>query len=261
MRRLAVLFLLLIAAAAPGVAARETKPAPAPEEDLVAGLSEDFVRITSSFTGADLVIFGAVESPDAFKGAADRQLVIVVRGPKVNVTVRRKDRVAGVWVNNDSAAIPGVPGFYFVASTAPLSEIAPKDILERRQIGIGNIAFRLPARPDAQSFLDALIRQKTAEGLYGIDENGIAVTGASLFQARVKMPANVPVGSYTVEAYLFRNGLDMTSYSLPLTVDKAGLERRLFTFAHDHAAWYGAAAILMALLLGGLSALIFRERG
>jgi uncharacterized protein (TIGR02186 family) len=252
---------LALAAAAASKPVTGSVPGPAPEEDIVAGLSSDLISITSSFTGADLVIFGAIESPDAFEGAKDRDLVIVVRGPKVNVTVRRKDRVAGVWVNADSATITGAPGYYKVVSTRALDVIARPEILSRRQIGIANLGFPRPARADAQSFVDALVRQKTRERLYGEDPAGIAVTGAALFQARISMPANVPVGNYTVEAYLFRNGQDVTSYSLPLTVDKAGIERRLFTFAHDYAAWYGAAAILIALLLGALSAFVFRERG
>ncbi len=249
--------------AAPAAAQRRPAPPPEPppiEEGIVASTSDDYIEITSSFTGAELVVFGAIESPDPFKGAEGRDLVIVVRGPKTNVTVREKARVAGVWVNADAAVVPGAPGFYFVASTRPLAEIAEADILERRQIGIANLDWRGPDRPDGRRFVDALVASKAADGLYAVEPGRIDLSAGALFQTRVRMPANVPIGSYTVEAYLFRDGLDVASYSLPLTVDKSGVERWIFASAHDHGMLYGAAAILMAILLGGLAALVFRER-
>ena len=69
-------------------------------EDLVSGISQDTIQITSNYTGTAIVVFGAVEQA---QGPGRRDIVVVVRGPDTPITVRRRDRVAGVWVNRDAA--------------------------------------------------------------------------------------------------------------------------------------------------------------
>src|SRR3569833_4532418 len=96
--------------------------APARAEDLVSGGSQDIIQITSNYTGTNIVVFGAIEGPQAAQG---RDIVVVVRGPDAPMTVRRRDRVAGVWVNRDAARFAGLPAFYFLASTRPLEAVAP----------------------------------------------------------------------------------------------------------------------------------------
>src|ERR1700675_1108177 len=95
-------------------------------EELAAGLSKDDIKISSSFTGTDLVLFGAIESEGgaSIGVVQDRDVVVVVRGPGTAVTVRRKERLGPIWINRDQRRFVGVPGFYFVASTKPLSEIS-----------------------------------------------------------------------------------------------------------------------------------------
>ena len=51
---------------------------PARAEDLVSGISQDTIQITSNYTGTDIVVFGAIEQPQNPQG---RNIVVVVRGP------------------------------------------------------------------------------------------------------------------------------------------------------------------------------------
>ncbi|MBN9592219.1 MAG: TIGR02186 family protein, partial [Alphaproteobacteria bacterium] len=98
---------------------------PAWGEDLVSGLSQDVIQITSNYTGTDIVVFGAIENRSVLApNPAD--IVVLVRGPDVDMTVRKKERVAGIWLNNHGVVMEGVPAFYFLASTRPLNEIASK---------------------------------------------------------------------------------------------------------------------------------------
>src|SRR3546814_79845 len=66
-------------------------PAVFGQQELVADLSDHEVAITTGFTGAELLLFGAVEG--------EGQIVVVVTGPRQTTTVRRKARVAGIWMN------------------------------------------------------------------------------------------------------------------------------------------------------------------
>ncbi len=223
-------------------------------------MTQDVIHITSNFTGAEFVVYGTVEAPDAFVGAAERDIIIVVRGPDGATTVRKRGRVSGIWLNTDEATFQGVPGFYFLASTAPLDAIAAPTVLKRKSIGLANQSWLGPDRRDIGEFQKALIRSRTADKLFVEEEGAIEMNGASLFQTRIVMPANVPVGDYKVEAYLFRNGQEISAYSATLVIDKLGIERTLYNFAMRQSMLYAAAAILMAVLMGLGAAFAFRER-
>ena len=82
----------------------------------------------------------------------------------------------------------------------------------------------------------------------------------SLFRVHIPIPATVPRGEYTVEAYLFRDGTVMSAQSTPLFVDQKGLERRLYRFAHASPFVYGLSAVLMAMFFGWLSSLLIRQQ-
>lgn len=235
-------------------------PAAALAEDLAVGLTEDVIHITSSFTGAEIVLYGAIEAPDTYEDADERDIVVVVRGPEAPSLVRKRGRVYGVWLNTDEALFGRVPGYYHLASTKPLDRIAAPAVMERQGLGLANLTLDGPRRDDANEFEKALIRNKVAAGLFKEDPSGIDMNGPTLFQTRIRLPSNVPVGQYTAEAYLFRDGQVISAYSAPLYIDKSGIERTLFNFAHRQPAIYGIAAIIIAFMLGMAAAFVFRDR-
>ena len=51
----------------------------------------------------------------------------------------------------------------------------------------------------------------------------------------------------------------ISAQSTPLFVDASGLERRLFNAAHDAPFTYGMACVLMAMLLGWISSVLFQR--
>jgi uncharacterized protein (TIGR02186 family) len=239
---------------------------------LVTDLSEHQVRIRSNFNGTQILLFGAVEVNNADERAQDRDVIVVVSGPSRPVTVRRKERVAGIWVNHDSLTFPKVPGYYAVASTRPLEVTAGVDVLQREQIGIDNVNFGtafaqsmdggaeiLPADQE-KDFVKALIRNKRRENLYISDPGGIVFLGQTLFRATVDIPANVPVGLYTATVFLLRDGEVVDAISSPLYIDKSGLERFLYRFAHNSALLYGLIAVFGAALAGWIASAVMRER-
>ena len=231
---------------------------PARAEDLVSGLSQDTIQITSNYTGTDIVVFGAIEQPQNTQG---RNIVVVVRGPDEPMTVRRRDRIAGVWVNSDAARFEGLPAYYYLASTEPVARIAPAAALAR--YGIGLQALRpsaIGSHHDPEPFRQATIRYHQRTGLYTESPGSIDFLSESLFRTRVPVPAGVSRGQYNVEVYLFRDGEVVSAQSTPLFVDASGLERRLFNMAHDAPFSYGLACVFMAMLLGWVSSVLFRRQ-
>src|SRR5690554_3991185 len=113
--------------------------APAHADQLVTDLSEHQIAIRSNFTGTQILLFGAVEARTPGTRALNRDIVVVVQGPNAPAMVRRKERVAGIWINHDSVTYPDVPGYYAVASTRPLEVTTTPDILKALRIGIESI--------------------------------------------------------------------------------------------------------------------------
>lgn len=229
----------------------------AASEDLVSGLSQDTVEITSNYTGTDITVFGAIEHPE---DGGTNDVVVVVRGPDANMTVRKKDRVVGIWLNRDQATLQSMPSFYYLASTRPLAAIAARYTLQRYGIGLANLVpAKFVSHHDPEPFRQALIRHKELDGLYGEMPTGVEFLSPTLFRVHVPVPATVSRGQYNAEVYLFRDGNVISAQSTPLFIDQTGLERRLNIFAHTSPLSYGLSAVLMAMFLGWLSSVLFRR--
>ena len=226
-------------------------------EELVSGISQDTIQITSNYTGSDIVVFGDVEGQQSVEG---RDIVVVVKGPETDIVVRRRDRVAGVWINHDSASLNGMPAYYFLASSRPLSAIASQPILARYSIGVQNQQpDSVHAHHDYEPFRQAALRHLVQQKLYAQSEGGVEFLSSTLFRAHVPVPASVTRGQYDVEVFLLRGGDVESAQSTPLFIDQTGLERRLYNFAYNQPLAYGLAAVLMALLMGWISSVIFRR--
>ena len=230
---------------------------PAQAEDLVSGVSQDVIQITSNYTGTSIVVFGAIERP---LGSEGRDIVVVVRGPDTDLTVRRRERIAGVWVNSDAARLVGMPSYYYMASTRPLEAIAAPADLTRYGIGEQHLVpQQIVSHHDPRPFQKAAIRHLERLNLYTEAPGSIDFLSETLFRTRVPVPAGVTRGQYNVEVYLFRGGQVVSAQSTPLFIDQTGLERRLFNFARDAPFWYGLAAVAMSILLGWISSVLFRR--
>ncbi len=231
---------------------------PVRAEDVVSGLGQDVIEITSNYTGSNIVVFGTVEQSGALAG---RDIVIVVRGPGSDMIVRRRDRIAGVWINRAAAKLEGMPAYYYLASTQPLAKVATPDVMARYGIGMEGLEpTAISSHHDTRPFRDAALRQLARRGLYREAPGSIDFLSENLFRTHVPVPADVPRGQYNVEVYLFRDGDVVSAQSTPLFIDQTGIERRMFNFAHNNPFGYGLATVFMALLMGWLSSLLFRQQ-
>ena len=228
--------------------------APAARAQLVADLSEHLIAITTGFVGTDVLLFGAIEGPG--------DVVVVVRGPPRTEIVRRKGRIAGIWVNERDVEFTGVPSFYVVASAKPLDQILSQVARVRHEIGFDYLQFaprRALAPAEAAEFRSALIRNKEREDLYLAETGKVTFLGPRLFRTRIYFPSNVPTGTYTADVFLVRDGNVISAQSTPLVVGKIGFGAELFDFAHRRPVLYGILAVVVALTAGWLAGVAFRR--
>ena len=238
-------------------------------ETVQADVSTRNVAVTSSFTGTEIVVFGAVDNsrqPGAESGYYD--IVVVIEGTPGRVAVRKKSRVGGIWLNTRNSAFDGVPSYYAIWSTRPLDEIASEATMIGYEIGFDHVRMspvgdaelagsssRLPAA-DSGEFRKALVRLKTGSGLYVKDDFGVAFIGRSLFRANISLPANVTVGPFDTRVYLFRNEKLLSQYNVRLNLEREGIERHVHDFAFSWPLIYGMSTVLIAMSAGLVAAFV-----
>lgn len=225
------------------------------EQPLVADLSKHLVAITAGFSGTDVLLFGATDGPG--------DIILVVRGPIHPQVIRRKGKVGGVmWVNQDYVTVENAPSFYYVASTRPLEDLVGPNTLDRHQIGMEHLDLVLSDVTIGETeneFKQALFRLKQDQGLYSYAPGTVTQLANRLFRSELHFPSNVPTGTYLVEVYLVRDNDVVNAEITPLIIGKAGLGADLYLFAHEHSAWYGLGAILLAVVAGWTAGALFRR--
>lgn len=240
----------------------------AQRETITADISTRNVAVTANFAGSEIVVFGAVDNSrqrSAESGLYD--VVIVVVGTPTRAVARKKDKVAGIWLNTDSLAFDSVPSYYAIASTRPLDEVASAEVLKATGIGFEYVPMTLAksaagrTAADVNAFRTAIVRLKRKERLYSLGEYSVAFIGRSLFRASIDVPANVVVGPFETRVFLFRNGELLSQYSARLDLERQGLEELMHGLAFKRPLIYGLIIVSLAMGTGLLAAMVFRSTG
>lgn len=248
-------------------------PVVEPPAQVSAALTDTTVRVTSDFSGARIVLYGAVFAQDGKPG----DVVVVVRGPDQPVRLTRKVKVGPVWLNSRPVVFSGAPGFYMAASNRPLDDIATFGTLRRLGAGVDHLPIDAPAEElsetrygirdmvvsrlgeDYYVWRRAVVRLKTSAGLYAEDQQGVRFVDRGLFRAEIALPASAPTGVYQADIVLLRDGQPVSRRSRTLTVEKVGAERTLYLWARNRPWSYGFAVMAFALAAGWGASAVFRR--
>ena len=224
---------------------------------LIIDSSTNEVKVSSSFIGTDVMVFGTANDKD--------DIIVVITGPTETAIVRKKGRVSGIWINKEKLEFREIPGFYAIASTRPLSEITETDELKKQKIGIHNVIITASLNSKDEniktfkSFKDALIRGQKTKGLYLDMPLTIDVVSKRLFKTTFHFPNNMTTGIYTVKVFSFQKKRLVSMVSKTISVEKIGIGADVFKFAKEQSALYGLLAILIAVLSGWIASVIFRK--
>ena len=253
MRRLSALCLMLLAPLLLGAA----KPV------LVPDVSQRDIEIVYSFTGAELLLFGAVLYPGGRIPEDDpADVVVVVKGPVQSVLVREKEKVAGIWVNAARLRYRSAPSFYAIASSRPIAQLVDERTRAIYELGLNSLQLSpaSSAEPGVQDrFAAGLVDLKRRAGLYYEAPGAVEITGHVLYRARIGIPARVPVGRFTAETFLIRNGRVLAAAVREIDIRKSGFERFVARAADRHAIWYGLTAVALSVGLGWAAGALSRR--
>jgi len=258
MHRLVALFAALFALVACA--------SPAAAERIIPTLSNHRVQVSSSFTGDELVLFGSIERmPGDPQRRGGYDVIATVTGPRQNLVTYRRGRVLGIWVNVDSRVFENAPAFLAVLANRPLEMIAHPETLRRLQLGLANVVLLQRAAvtiadsaPD-DPFRLAFLKLRQQQRLYQEATNGLTFVTPSLYRAPIPLPAEAPVGNYTVEVRLFADGNQIDRNNTAFEVYKSGFEQVVTTAARDFGLLYGLLTAMMALATGWFASVVFRR--
>lgn len=230
-------------------------------EEVVLGLSQDQVSISTNFDGSEITLYGAIKREAPIPAADPLQVIVTISGPREPVTIRRKDRRLGIWVNNESLSVTAAPSFYAIATSAPWDEVINEADDLRHTISIPRAIRSVGAWSqvdEPQQFLDALIRIRMKNGSYALEENAVELRDSTLFTTSVQMPANLTEGDYATRIFLTRGGKVISKYETSIEVSKVGLERWLFNLSRQQPLIYGLLSLTIAIAAGWGASAAFR---
>ena len=230
---------------------------------LVPDISSRSIQIRYSFSGAQLLLFGAILYPGGKVPERPADIVVVLKGPVQPILVREKQKMAGIWMNADSDRFRSAPSFYAVASSRPIRELVDERTAAIYELGLRDLQLSPGggALPDKERrFESGLLDLRKRQGLYAESDRGVEISNGVLYRARIAIPSQVPVGTYTTETFLIDRGKVIAAATRDVDVGKAGFERTMALAARQHGFLYGLAAVALSLFLGWAAAMAFRRR-
>jgi len=227
---------------------------------LVPEISQHEVQVRQGFTGAELLLYGAILTPEGTRAGQDYDIVVVLKGPSNPATLREKRKLAGIWLNAASMELHSVPSYFAVASTRPIRKIVDDKTAAIYELGLPWLQLSPTGAidPEAQRhFAAGLVDLMSRKGLYRQDEAGVTVKEQVLYQAHMQLPSSVVTGRYTAETFAITHGRVVASALSTVEVRKLGFEGAVAEFARTWSFVYGLLAIGVAVVMGWLAGRVF----
>jgi uncharacterized protein (TIGR02186 family) len=232
------------------------------EPVLVPDVSQREIEIRYSFSGAELLLFGAILYAQGRVPTDKADIAVVLRGPTQSIIVREKQKVAGLWANVESARFRSVPGFYSIATSRPLDRLLDERASAIYELGLGNIQLSpiSDAPPETQKrFENGLIERMTEQELFSEHPGRVEISQGVLYRARLAIPAQVPIGKYTAETFLIKDGKIISAATRKIVIRKSGFERFMADAAVEVPLLYGLFAVGLSVAFGLLAGSLFRR--
>lgn len=227
---------------------------------LVSEVSQHEVQVRQGFTGAELLLFGAILSPEGTRAAQDYDIVVVLKGPTSPIVLREKRKIMGMWINAASTELHSAPSYFAMASTRPISKIVDAKTAAIYELGLPWLQLSPTGAIDPQAlkrFNAGLVDLRKRNGHFREDEAGVKVSEQVLYQARIALPSSVETGRYTAETFAISRGRVVATAVSEIAVRKLGFEGAIATFAQEFSLLYGLLAVAVSVGMGWLAGRVF----
>jgi len=230
------------------------------EAILVPEVSQSEVQVRQGFTGTELLLFGAILDPAGRRAGAEYDIVVVLKGPTEPIRMREKERIVGIWMNAETSDFRSAPSFFAVSASRPINEIVDDRTAAIYELGTDFIQLSPSGQIDPiqqARFTAGLVDLRRRLGLYKQNDRGVLISEQVLYQARISLPSNVPVGEYTAETFAIRDGRVIASALADVDVRKVGFERFVEYASQDWSLIYGVVAVMFSIFMGWVAGRLF----
>ncbi len=226
-------------------------------ENIVADLSENNVEISTTFSGAKILLFGA------YDGKKDDDIIVIVSGPKGQVKVEKKSKKYGIWMISDSIIFNNVPKYYYIASNRKIINITNRQEIIKKgfdlnALKLGNTEKKIKL-VEREIWRKALTRNMINQKFWKLDEGSILLNKNTLFRKTLSLPSNVSTGMFNVIIMHYRKGSLISREESSIKISKGGISATIYNIAQEYSALYGIIAVVLAVFIGWLANMIFRR--
>ena len=227
------------------------------KENIVADLSENTVEISTTFSGAEILLFGA------YDGEKNDDIIVIVTGPKGKIKVEKREKKFGIWITSKSLIFDKVPKYYYIASNRKIDKITNIDEIKDKSLNLnylklGKVNKKLDMK-EFNSWRVSLTRNMIKQKFWKVEENSIALNKNTLFRKTLSLPSNVTTGLFIVKILHYRNGILISKEESKINITKSGISANIYKIAEEYSTLYGFFAVVLAVFIGWLSNVIFRR--
>ena len=230
----------------------------AEEQPLIMELASNNIKISTFYNGTTLDVKGSLP--------ADMDVVIQVSGPKKDVHLKEKGKVAGfLWMNKNDVALENTPAVYMV-----YTPVGPRENFIGPELGVGYKALVKdidiePESADKEFIFGEYVKLMEKAGVYAINEGtvkyGETTNGTKTFSATLTIPSMMSAGDYTVEALAVKNGMAFNKTKQNITLELSGLPATISKMAYGSPLMFGIMAVVIAVATGLIIGFIFKGGG
>lgn len=251
--RVLAMALLLCSTAATGGAFAGAPPAPLT-------VSPKRIPVTSFYHGSTLTADIVVPSGS--------DIALKLEGGRSRVIFNRRGRVFFLWMNVGDVSIDNAPHAYVLHTSTELSEMASHETLRRLGLGLEALEPQIETRGegiDRETMLLEFLNYKEKSRLYRLSYGSLRPDlqedEHDHYSVSIPLPSTIPVGTYSVGLYVFRDGRVVEEAREAVTIEKTGFPRFVSRLAREHPGEYGLLAIVVAVMAGFFIGLIFSHVG
>jgi len=225
-------------------------------EEFAVEIAQHHIDVTVGFTGSSIVLFGDRRDVDA-------DVAIVVEGPRKDITMWKKAKVMGTWINRYYMTLKNMPVYYSYAST--ISEDVKGDNIDliMRYNGIGHRALftsvdmnKSRSVKDVEEFQNSFLKKKIYKGVYFEKPATIKFYNDYFFGVRFEIPASAQTGAYKIHSFLIKNGKVIEKRTQKLRVQQVGVNAFVYNLAYRHSLFYAISCIALALFCGWFASVV-----
>jgi uncharacterized protein (TIGR02186 family) len=218
------------------------------------------VKMGLSYNGIDVSIAGEIP--------LDSEVLVRIMGKPEHQRLKKKGRALGLlWMNMGAVSIDNIPSVFLLYPSAALAELAQRRPEQWRRLKLGFESLRdraeiHPSREDKDMLFREFMKLKEEAALYGTVRNTIRYEekggGLKSFTCLARLPANLAQGEYSIEALAAKHGAIVARGTARISAAETGVTAKLASLAFNHGTLYGVLAVLVALLAGLFTGIIFK---